>query len=575
MLPPLQPAREKRETQNNFRGYVDRLNAGNEEFTAMINMSSDEAPMLAPRKKRRRIRQITGQTLLGGAALSWVDEGQLYFNGQAVAQGVSADAQLVRMGAYLIAWPDRIIYNTHTGELMDMDCTWTGSGVRVRPCTLSGAELSYVAGDDEPENPADQMYWLNTAVNAMYQYLGGVWTGIDSIYSRIECLNIGKGFKDYDVVSIAGMEDEHFNLDAATVYTRGDDYLVISTGIITDFVNEGPVTITREAPQLDRIVENNNRLWGYSNLTHEIRCTKLGDPTNWNAYLGLSSDSYAATVGSQGDFTGICNYMGYVHFFKENRVHRLYGTQPSNFQLVELSMRGVKTGCEKSLCVVNELLYYMSRDGIIRYDGSAPVGMSEPLGEHDFSAAVCGAHGDKLYLSILSDGSPRLFVLDTRVYLWHAEDNLRAVAIAGTPEGDFILDDTGVIWGIDGASTPLEDADADEEADFAWMAVTGDMTADSRKIHTTMTMHLRRLEVRLSMERGAKIDIDIQFDSQGPWKRVLSYRTEIKKTIVLPMAARSCDHMRLRYSGTGRAVVYAVTKLYASGEEKPCLNYRA
>jgi hypothetical protein len=289
----------------------------------------------------------------------------------------------------------------------------------------------------------------------------------------------------------------------------------------------------------------------------------------------LSSDSYAATVGSQGDFTGICNYMGYVHFFKENRVHRLYGTQPSNFQLVELSMRGVKTGCEKSLCIVNELLYYMSRDGIIRYDGSAPVSMHEPLGEGDLSAVVCGEHDQKLYVSALEDGVPKLFVLDTRLYLWHVEDDLRALSFAGTPEGDFILDDQGTIWSIDGSASALEDSDAAEEEDFPWMAVSGDMTADSGNRHTTMSMHLRRLEVRLSMERGAKVDIDLQFDSQGEWKRVLSYRTEIKKTIILPMVMRKCDHVRIKYSGTGRAVIYALTKIYSAGEEKPCLNYRA
>ena len=248
MLPPLQQPKEKREVQNNFRGYVNRLNAGNEEFTGMLNMSSDEAPMLAPRKKRRRIREISGQSLLGGTTLSWVDGGVLYYNGNEVAQNVSADAQLIRMGAYLIAWPDKIIYNTHTGTLTHMDYSWTGAGVRVRPCTLSGAELTYVTGDDEPENPADQMFWLNTAVNAMYQYIGGVWTGIDTIYSRVECMGIGEGLKDYDVVRIVGMEDEHFNLDAATVYTCGRDYIVISTGIITDFINDGDVTISRLAP---------------------------------------------------------------------------------------------------------------------------------------------------------------------------------------------------------------------------------------------------------------------------------------------------------------------------------------
>ena len=359
MYPILQEQRERRRAQVTFRGLNLNLNANEEEFVSMKNMGADEAPMMAPRKRRRRILRIQGaKTLLGGGTLSWITDGTLYYGGVAVADGIEHGDQLIRMGAYLIIWPDRIIYNTHTRELSRMDFRFEGNGVHVRPCMLSGQDLAYVSADEEPENPVDGMYWLNTLVGGMYQYLQGAWTGLDTVYSRVECLGIGSGIRDYDVVEISGMDDEDFN-GTFTVYARGDDYIVIATGMVVDFENGGQVIVAREAPELDAIVENGNRLWGYSNATHEIRGSKLGDPWNWNSYLGISTDSYAATVGSQGDFTGIANFMNYVHFFKEGRVHRLYGTQPSNYQLVELQMRGVKEGCGKSLCVVNELLYYM------------------------------------------------------------------------------------------------------------------------------------------------------------------------------------------------------------------------
>ena len=564
MLPMLNEREQQRDGQNEFGGYRNRLSAGPMEFREMLNMSADEAPMLAPRKRRRKIRTISGgKTLLGGSTLSWVENGTLFYGGKAVAQGVSADAQLVRMGAYLIAWPDKLIYNTFTGELSQMDNKWIGNGVHVRPCMLGGQDLDYVAGDEEPENPRDQMYWLNTAVNAMYQYLGGVWTGIDTVYSRLESMDIGKNFKDYDVVTISGMDDDDFNIQGATIYARGDDYIVIATGEIVDFENDGDVTIARKAPALDRICENGNRLWGYSNQTHEIRCTKLGDPWNWNSYLGISLDSYAATVGSQGDFTGIYNYMGYVHFFKENRVHRLYGTQPSNFQLVELQMRGVKPGCEESLCVVDEMLYYMSRDGIMRYDGSSPVDMSEPLGDVRMEAVVCGAHEHKLYVSAITDGEPVLYALDTARLLWHREDGARAVAFAGTTEGDFFLDDKGTLWSIDGARSALEAHDAADEEELPFMAVSGDMLTE-----TTRGKLLKRIEIRLAMERGAHVNLDVQYNSDGRWHRVLAYETETKRTVTLPIIARRCDHMALRISGKGRVVVFNLTKIFEVTEAR-------
>lgn len=569
MLPQLQQPKEQRATQTTFRGYNNRLSAGDEEFREMKNMSGDERPMLAPRKKRRFIRHTGGKTLLGGDALSWVTDGTLYYGGRAVAQGVHEDAQLVRMGAYLIAWPDKIIYNTHTGELTQMDYTWQGEGIHVRPCMLSGQELTYTASDEEPTAVRDGMYWLNTENGGFYQYMNGAWTGIDTVYSRIEGYKIGSGLKDYDVVTIAGMDREEYNLDAATVYTRGDDYIVIATGIIADFENSGRVTVKREAPELDYICESGNRLWGCSNLTHEIRCTKLGDPTNWNSYLGISMDSYAATVGSEGDFTGICTYMGYVHFFKENRVHRLYGTQPSNFQLVELQMRGVKSGCSKSLCVVNELLYYVSRDGVVRYDGSGPANVSDALGETRLDDVVCGAHGEKLYMSAVTESGTVMYVWDSSTRYWHVEDATRAVAFASTEEGDFFLDKNGDLWTIDGKTSDLETPDAHEEDEILWEAVTGDILTE-----TTMVKKLKRIEIRLQMERGAGVDLSIQYNSDGKWIRAMSYESKVKKTVTLPLVARSCDHFAMKYEGHGPVVVYTLTKVYELREGRQCLNYR-
>lgn len=576
LYPMLQENRERRKAQVAFRGLNYKLNAMEEEFVSMTNMSSDEAPMMAPRKQRRRITEVEGaKSLLGGGTLSWVQDGKLYYGGVQVADGIEHGDQLVRMGAYLIIWPDKIVYNTHTREISRMDYEWKGNGVHVRPCMLSGQELQYVSGDKAPEEPADGMYWLNTGNGGLYQYLQGVWTGLDTVYSRIECLGIGEGLHDYDVVTIAGMDDEDFN-GSRTVYTSSADWIVVASGVMVDFENNGEVKVSRAAPDLDRIVENGNRLWGYSNATHEIRASKLGDPTNWNSFLGISTDSYAATVGSQGDFTGIANFMGYVHFFKEGRMHRLYGTQPSNYQLIEQQTRGVKAGCENSICIVNELLYYMGRDGIMRYDGSGPLNVSETLGDLTMDSVVCGAHENKLYVSAITGNGPEMFVFDTGTGLWHREDTARAVAFAATGEGDYFLDDQGVIWGIDGAHSMLEGYDAADEERINWEAVTGDMLTEyGMGQRATQPKKLKRIEIRLEMDRGSRINLDIMYNSDGNWQRKLTFETQEKKTVTLPLMARSCDHFALRYSGTGRAVVYAVTKIYEFMEgARPYLGNR-
>ena len=576
VLPYLQPINSKaRKTQmqDKFLGLWNRENADPGQFVYLMNMSSDEFPYLSPHKKHRVIRFLADcKAIMGGEALSWVANGKLFFDGNEICDVTSDAPQLVRMGAYLIVWPDKIIYNTHTGELSSMDATKSYTGVTVRPCMLSGEEYTYTASDTAPANPAAGAYWYNTQTGGFYQYLGGEWQGIDTVYSRLEGPDLGKQFADYDVVSISGFSYPDCNVEAATVYGHGEDYIVIATGVFRDFEETQPVTISRTAPEMDFICENGNRLWGCSSEKHEIYGSKLGDPTNWHSFLGISTDSYAATVGSEGEFTGINAYMGYVHFWKENRCHRLYGTRPENFQLIELPIRGVKKGCHKSLCIVNGILYYVSRAGVMAFDGSTPVSVGEALGDVELENAVAGAHKNKVYLSAYvsrkgyydMQEDALTYVMDTSRGLWHAEEGAYP-GYASTPEGDFAYSWDN-LWLLDGAgkTTKYDDPGyAMDQEDFWWRAETGDNGQDSPN-----QKWIKRLTYRVKMERGAKLYIDVMYNSDSNWQRALVYEAKSKRSVTLMMRAKRCDHFRLRYYGFGDVMVLSMAKSYEEGSER-------
>ena len=125
------------------------------------------------------------------------------------------------------------------------------------------------------------------------------------------------------------------------------------------------VSMERRVPELDFVTECDNRVWGCNSRENVIYGCKLGDPTNWFSYRGIAADSYAVTVGSDGAFTGAASCMGYALFFKENTLHKLYGSKPSDFQLSSLRCRGVAKNAARSLCVLNETLYYLSPDGAV------------------------------------------------------------------------------------------------------------------------------------------------------------------------------------------------------------------
>ena len=153
------------------------------------------------------------------------------------------------------------------------------------------------------------------------------------------------------------MEISGFNVESLNKTTVlkdvGEGYLLIVGPIDKDGSQTEPITIKRTVPDMDFYTVSENRLWGCSSKNHEIYASKLGSFRNFNCFDGVSSDSCAATIASDGDFTGAITYLGYVMFWKENAVYKVYGNRPSNFQIVEGMLRGVAKGCGKSLCIVN------------------------------------------------------------------------------------------------------------------------------------------------------------------------------------------------------------------------------
>ena len=165
------------------------------------------------------------------------------------------------------------------------------------------------------------------------------WTSVATTYVKVSSPGIGKGFKQYDAVTFSGVDktsaiynDYNFN-QSNILYSCDDDNVVIVGFINKVFTNSGNITLKREVPDMDFVAEMDNRVWGCSSEKHEIYACKQGDPKNWNCFMGLVSDSYAATIGTDGDFTGCINYMGTIYFFKDAGVHYLFGSKPSDMCL--------------------------------------------------------------------------------------------------------------------------------------------------------------------------------------------------------------------------------------------------
>lgn len=474
-------------------------------------------------------------------------------------------------------------------------CTADGTSYD-RPHVGSSEPVYYTDPDEDGntkrKDPPSGQLWLDTSSSPhslkMYSASSGMWVSIATTYIKIESVGIDEKFEVFDGINISGisMENALHSTEAlddgtypqltgdvreqiadlegsAVVWAKGDGYIVI-VGILDEerSIND-KITITRKAPDMDFVVESQNRLWGCKygivdgKTVNEIYACKQGDFKNWNCFMGLSTDSYAASCGTDGQFTGAITHLGYPIFFKEGCMHKVYGSFPANYQVQSTSCRGVQKGCEKSLSIVNEVVYYKSRSGIVAYDGSLPAEVSYALGEEAYDNAVACGHGNKYYISMRdSEGKYSLFVYDTKKGLWHKEDNTQVDSFCSCG-GELYY----IPHGVRAIKTMLGSGEKDEQA-VCWMAETGAMGVSSpdRK-------YISKLNVRMSLEIGASVAFYIQYDSMGEWERVFSMEGTVLRSFTAPIRTKRCDHMRLRIVGEGDAKIYSITKTIEQGSD--------
>lgn len=395
--------------------------------------------------------------------------------------------------------------------------------------------------------------------------------------TRIYCANMGDMFSEGDIVTIAGCTGGASSYNGSmTVRGAGTGYILVDgtlasnvtqasgitinrtafeqTGVTvkrTSFTRASGITIKRQSPSFDFVCEHDNRLWACNSSNHEIYASKLGDPTNWNCYEGISTDSYTVTVGSDGNFTGCCAHMGYVLFFKEQSISVMYGNKPSNFQLNHRQMPGVRAGCNRSLCVVNETLFYVGRDGVYQYDGAAPKKVSDVI-ISTLTEAVASQQDGKLYLSCLKDGTRTLLVYDPRYQIWDTEDSTHFKFAA---YGD------GVLYYIDSANA-LRTITGSDTAVIDWSLESGDLRENSLN-----QKWISKAQFNLWLDVGSEANIYFQFDEDPLWHRAYTVHSVIGKTYNIPIVPQRCSRFRWKIEGKGQAKLLAMGISVEGGSE--------
>ena len=567
-----------REVTDVFLGYNHHLKNADGEWYHTKNLTTSEYPAFANRKKRGRVCALDNPGgLLAKERLAYVENGILYYDDVPTPiKGLSeGKKQMVSMGAYICIFPDKVYYNTaDPSDYGSMDARYTSTGeVRYTLCKIDGSEYETPkVSKDAPESPANAALWIDTSkeTHVLKQWSAATeeWVEIPTVYTKLRFVSNGEVpalFAEYDGVNISGATAD-VNGDKI-IYAIGggedvQDYIVV-VGLLEEAVSQstGYVSVTRTAPDIDFVCEAQNRLWGCKygivngETLNEIYCCALGDFKNWRQYMGLSTDSWTASVGSDGPWTGAVNYLGYPMFFKENRIHRVSISSVGAHQISETVCRGVQPGSSESLQVVNETLFYKSRADVCIYQGGFPSSISTPLGDEMYSNAAAGAIGDRYYISMQNAlGEWNLFVYDIKRGLWMREDDLHATDFARVGDELYCVSNNALI--------ALMGTEGELEAYVPWEAETGILG-----FYHPDSKYLSKYKFRVWMPIGSEVELYLQYNSSGEWKRMGHIKAKTKGSVELPVRPRRCDHLRMKLEGKGPIRLYSISRILNIGSD--------
>lgn len=508
MLPYVkQPAARTQQQLVAFRGlnWSDQAQEG--ELREGTNLSARRFPCLAVRRGRAKQTAYAGCTALTARGkLVAVKGTQLLYDEKAVGTVTEGEKQFAVVNTKMVIWPDKVYLdlNSNTVKPLGAKISGTGGTFTAEKLTVSG------------------------------------WG------------DLTKQFKAGDAVTISGCTAQTKNNKDIILKAVTATELTVAKNTLAEGAETGTLTLERRVPDLDFICESENRLWGCSSEKQTIYASSLGDPTNFYVYAGLSTDSYALAVGTEGEFTGCCKQTSSVLFWKETKLHKLLGGYPAEYSLYTYDMEGLRKGCHKSLAVINEVLYYMGLHGVYAYSGGVPTLISAGFGEKDFSDGVAGTDGSRYFLSVKEGGAAHLLAYETDKNLWLREDGTRAVDFARIGKDLYFLDGSGAVW--------LTDSGADE-AELEWMAQFTPFyeSVQGRKRYS-------KILLRLELPRGSYLTAEMRCDGR-PWQSCGKVVGREGNVVPMRLALNRCDKFELRLKGKGPCTILSMLREFSLGSD--------
>lgn len=499
----------------------------------------------------------------------------------------------VKMGARVIIHPDMIEYDSVSNQWTSLSHTEEYGSNRymfVSACDKEGTFYKTYPITNAPHGQMDNTYVVDADNNSVYVWKDTKWEKTEEYYLKLRCEVAD--FRKNQRVSAEGAEDSGIVIPDGVVVDRTDELYeeqgntrsvpnLIVKGYLTfqqesgEFTVVSPISLTSSTPKMDYICASGNRLWGcrYGDDLNEIYASALGDASVWGLFEDTSMDSYIASIGEDGKWTGCIEYNGHPMFFKENMIYTIYGMYPAQYQISKQEGLGMKDN--GAACVFNNVLYYGSHEGVCAYTGSVPRVISQDCGVIDLRA-IAGA-GHILYAVDGKEGY--VYTYDTDYRLWHCEgDQYGAVYYAYAYKDLVYFNADGDIM-----TTEIGHGEVD------WYAITPKLN-----LKTPDSSYLAEIQIRTEFMGSASLKVYVSYDegsydgghdvtsggntwrdvSRYTWSDVASMtwqELQANKNGVFPyvvhLRLKRASTCRIKLVGTGDVRIITLTKHWRNGSD--------
>lgn len=288
-----------------------------------------------------------------------------------------------------------------------------------------------------------------------------------------------------------------------------------------------------DMPTLYAAVQYFDRLFGINGDT--VYASAMGACTDFTESLDESaSGSWRMVTSDIGGFTAICSFGGKVVVFTEQSMMTVRGNELP----FTLSFVG-EHGCvsQDALAALDGALYFVSREGVMCYNGSSVKKISDALPRGtDYSAAALTAENGTLVLSVC-DG-----------YLWFYEPSSGEWSRRRFDVGELSFVSGMVIAKANGGSLP-----------YMLFDELGDFSFD-----IALANGGRRRIKSISVTASVGIDSELALIDENGNTLMCIYDTdnEVVTRTFLPRAFY-IDHGKISFEGRGECVLYSLRIEYA------------